>query len=630
MCGIAGIMGSELSAEQIRRMVDAQSHRGPDDQGLELLPTALPGVDIALGHTRLAILDLSSAGHQPMQARDTGCWVVYNGEIYNHQEIRRELGGEFRSTCDTETLLAAYLRWGRRCVDRFRGMFAFAIWDPREQELFLCRDRLGVKPLYYTELGGTFLFASELRAILASGLVARKLDRQGLDGYLAFGTVPEPLTIVAGVRQVPAGCWMRVAPGTGIRELRRYWTAPFRDHEPVVNGAPLSRRRTQDEFGRIFGEAVECRLLSDVPLGVFLSGGIDSSAIVAALSRRNHQDIRTLTLHFLEKGYGEGPFAEQVAARFQTRHITQPVTPGEMLNGFNAALEACDQPTIDGINTFTVCRLARQSGLTVALCGHGGDELLGGYDNFRLIPRVLRLAAVPRPMRRLLSRTLQTVAPRRVSTQKAAALLESPVDFYETYALARGVFWDDLRRPLLDRPEDMVPAAYHVAATVPPEELADDPLNQVSQLELGFYLRNSLLRDTDAYSMAHGLEVRLPLLDHRLVEFVAPLPGALKVTPATPKRLLVDSLEGALPPQVVARRKQGFVIPYQIWMRGALKPQFSEILENPAMAEQLGLRPQRVRSLWTSFLQGSRSINMQHPLALYILLTWCQQHRMEL
>lgn len=630
MCGIAGILGPELSEGWIRKMVDAQRHRGPDDSGIEMLSTATAGVRLGLGHARLSILDLSAAGHQPMRDAASDRWVVYNGEIYNHLSIRKDLGAHFRSTCDTETLLAAYGRWGRDCVERFRGMFAFAVWDPAEQELFLCRDRLGVKPLYYAQVGSRFLFASEVRAILETDLVARKLDRDGLDGYLAFGTVPEPLTIIKDVRLLPAGCWMRVSPTDGIRELRRYWSPPYSSPSPSIGSDARSRRDLQAECRGIFDDAVESRLISDVPLGVFLSGGVDSSAIVAALAHKDHRHVRTLTLHFTERGYGEGPYAEQVAARFKTSHQTQRVTPEDLLAGLDDALAACDQPSIDGVNTYTVCRLARQAGLTVALCGHGGDELFGGYDNFRLIPKALGFGTVPRPLRRLMGRTLRALAPTRVSTQKAASLLMSPVDVYETYALARGVFWDGVRSRLLDRPAEMVPAARYVEATVPPEDLADEPLNQVSQLELGFYLRNSLLRDTDVHSMAHGLEVRLPLLDHRLVEFAAPLPGRLKMRPGAPKRLLIDAMGDALPPEVARRRKQGFVIPYEVWMRGALRPRLDRIFDDPDAASSLGLRPDRVRDVWSQFLGGSRRINMQHPFALYVLMNWCSRHRVAL
>jgi asparagine synthase (glutamine-hydrolysing) len=608
-------------------MVTVQRHRGPDDAGIETLSTGFPGVQLCLGHSRLAILDLSRAGHQPMHDPGPDRWVVYNGEIYNHLELRKELGGDYRSTSDTETLLAAYRRWGRSGIERLRGMFAFALWDPSERELFLCRDRLGVKPLYYAQIGSRFLFASELRALLETGLVPRKLHREGLDGYLAYGTIPEPGTIVRDVRLLPAGHWMRVSPRDGIREIRRYWSAPFADASPGSRGMRRPVRDLATDFRSIFDEAVECRLLSDVPLGVFLSGGIDSSAIVAALAQKDHPDVRTLTLHFTEEGYGEGPFAEQLAARYQTRHVTQPVTPDHLLARFDDALQAGDQPSIDGINTYTVCQLAKQSGLTVALCGHGGDELFGGYDNFRLIPKVLGFGAVPRPLRHLMGRAIRSLAPMRVSTQKAACLLMSRVSMYETYSLARAVFWDDLRVELLDRPADISPAADFIASAVPPDELAGDPLNQVSQLELSFYLRNSLLRDTDVCSMAHGLEVRLPLLDHRLIEFVAPLAGRLKMSRSVPKRMLVEGMGDALPPEVVRRRKQGFVIPYEVWMRGALRPRLDRVFGNPDLASSIGLRPDRVRSIWSKFLQGSRRINMQHPFALYVLLNWCFRHR---
>jgi len=615
MCGIAGIIGPGASPERIRRMTDAQRHRGPDDEGLVVLPTGLDGPPIGLGHRRLAILDLSPAGHQPMKDPEGDSWIVFNGEIFNHLDLRRDLGGAFRSTCDTETLLVAFRRWGRHAVDRLRGMFAFALWDPSARELLLCRDRLGVKPLYYAEVGPDFVFASELRGLLASGLVPPRLDRDGVDGFLAFGHVPEPGTIVRGVRLLEAGHWMRVSPDRGIVEDRRYWAAPYRG-EPDASEPPASAVR------RLVGEAVECRLLSDVPLGAFLSGGIDSGAIVATMARLNHPSIRTFTLHFAEAGYGEGPQAEALAARHNTQHTTETVAASDLLARFDDALDAADQPSIDGINTHYVCDLARKSGLTVALCGHGGDELFGGYDNFRLLPRVLRLAAIPRPIRAAMGRAAERYAPTRVATRKASSLLEGRLDAHHAYALARSVFWDGFREGLLDRPSEMVPAVEPVLAAVPPGEAAREPFNQVSQFELSFYLRNSLLRDADVCSMAHALELRVPLLDHKLVEHVAPLPGRLKASRARPKRLLVEAMGDDLPREVSRRRKQGFVIPYEVWMRGALRPRIEAVLTDGDLCRGVGIRPVAVARVWSDFLSGSEGLNMQHPLALYVLLRW--------
>ncbi len=629
MCGIAGIMGPAASTELVRRMVDAQRHRGPDDEGIQDLPTGIDGVKVCLGHRRLSILDLSPAGHQPMHNPSSGLWIVYNGEVYNHRALREELPGDYHSTCDTETLLHAFARWGPAAMERWRGMFALAIWDPGKQELFLCRDRLGIKPLYYAQVGGNFVFASELQAILKTDLVPRELDGEGLNGFLAFGAVQEPATIIKDICLLPAGSWMRVTPDAKIKELRRYWSPPFRSEGGRIDGhsAVLSNGEAAAPIGQLIDEAVECRLLSDVPLGVFLSGGIDSSAIVAAMSRRQHKDINTFTLDFTERGYGEGPFAEQLARRYQTRHHTEVVSASDLLGHFEEALDAADQPSIDGINTYYVCKLARRSGLKVALCGHGGDELFGGYDNFRLIPRVLQFRAVPSPVRALLGTAFRHVAPTRVATRKAASLLRRPVDIYHTYAMARGVFWDDFRAELLGSDQKLIPGSELIRQAVPPGELASDSVNQVSQLELLTYLRNTLLRDADVCSMAHGLEVRVPLLDHKLVELVAPLPGRLKIKGKAPKRLLVEAMGDALPPEIHLRRKQGFVIPYQLWLRGALKPCLDEVLYRDDLTQRIGLRPDAVRQIWDQFQGGFRGVNMQHPLALYILLRWCARNR---
>lgn len=621
MCGIAGILGPSASPELIGRMTRAQRHRGPDDEGIEVLPAGLPGVRLALGQRRLSILDLSPAGHQPMHDPASGLWTVYNGEIYNHLSLRKQLGGPYRSTCDTETLLMAFGRWGSDAVQHFRGMFAFAIWDPARRELFLCRDRLGIKPLYYAQLGSDFLFASELRALLDTNLVPRRLDPDGLNGYLAFGSVQEPSTIIRGVHLLPAGHWLRVSPYEGAGKPERYWTPPFRSQDRV-----LSAGEPEEAIGRLVEEAVQCRLLSDVPLGAFLSGGIDSSAIVAAIARQDHKAIRTFTLHFTEKGYGEGPYAEQLANLYKTQHTTEQVSANDLLAHFDEALDAADQPSTDVVNSYYVCKLARRSGLKVALCGHGGDELFGGYDNFRLIPRVLRLRAVPRMLRGLMGRAVGVAAPNRVATRKAASLFRSRADIHETYALARAMFWDDIRSELLEHPEELKPAADVVRDAVSEEELASDPVNQVSQMELIVYLRNTLLRDADVCSMAHGLEVRVPLLDHHLVEYVARLPGRLKVGGIAPKRLLVRAMKDSLPPEIHTRRKQGFLIPYAIWIRGALKQRFDDVLHQGDLARAVGLRPSRVVGVWQQYLEGYRGINMQHPLALYVLLRWCQRH----
>jgi asparagine synthase (glutamine-hydrolysing) len=600
-------------------MVRAQRHRGPDDAGVELLSTNRADIDLALGHRRLSILDLSVAGRQPMLDAASGLWTVYNGEIYNHLELRRQLGGEYRSGCDTETLLRAFARWDMDAVQHFRGMFAFAVWDPHAQELLLCRDRLGVKPLYYAQVGKNFLFASELRALLATGLVPRKLDAEGLNGYLAFGAVQEPSTIVRGVRLLPAGHWLRVRPGKPPGYPERYWSPPF------TNGA-AGDGPVEERVGRLVEEAVQCRLLSDVPLGAFLSGGIDSSVIVAAMARQNHKAIRTFTLNFTEAGYGEGPYAEEVAALYKTEHTTAQVAADDLLDHFDEALDAADQPSIDGVNTYYVCKLARRSGLKVALCGHGGDELFGGYDNFKLIPRVLRFGAVPRLLRRLMGHAMRGLAPVRVATRKGASLLCSPAGPYDTYALARSVFWDEVRAELLVRPDELTPGAEVIRSAVPPDDLAGDVVNQVSQMELNLYLRNTLLRDADVCSMAHGLEVRVPLLDHKLVEYVAALPGRLKVGGEAPKRLLVRAMKDALPPGIHTRRKQGFVIPYEAWVRGALRPRFDALLTRTDLARAVGLRPERVDTIWRQYLDGYRGVNMQHPLALYALLRWCDRH----
>ncbi|MBI3016263.1 MAG: asparagine synthase (glutamine-hydrolyzing), partial [Candidatus Tectomicrobia bacterium] len=596
-------------------------------------------VETFLGSTRLAILDLSANGHQPMPDPATGNWISFNGEIYNFRELLAELKIAdprltTRSQTDTEVILKAYARWGRDCVRRLRGMFAFALWDQGRQELFLARDRLGIKPLYYYDHEGTFLFASEVRAILASGLVLRRLDPVGVWGYLAYQSVPAPRTLIQGIRVLPPGSWMTV-DSQGTITGGRYWDL-LEDASPDARSATREecRRRVRD----LLREAISIHLVSDVPLGIFLSGGIDSSTVVALMCELG-QVPRTFSVIFREQAYNEARHAQQVASRFHTDHVEILLGEQDLLTQLPEALAAMDQPTGDGVNTYVISRAVRSAGLTVALSGLGGDEFFGGYPSFRRLSKVgglLRLwGRTPRAFRSLAGWMVEALGRSSVTAIKLASLVKSDGTLDATFPVTRQVFSDRERHALLengwisegdgtrDSYVQLLKEAYDRA---PESEL----FSRVSYGEARTYMHDVLLRDTDQMSMAHALEVRVPLLDHKLVEYVMGLPDAHKRPNGTPKRLLVESLDGLLPKEIVRRPKQGFTLPFEPWMRG----DFRGFCEERLGPERLGgrglFRPERLQSLWQDFLAGRRHVSWARLWLLVALEEWLERNGVEL
>jgi asparagine synthase (glutamine-hydrolysing) len=624
MCGIIGIIGRDWTTEALIRGRDAMIHRGPDDAGLE--ERAFPnGLRLGFGHRRLSILDLSSAGHQPMEDYDTGNLIVFNGEIYNHLEIRSVLPGQkWRSTSDTETLLAAYRQWGESALERTVGMFAIAIWDAANKQLFLARDRLGIKPIYFRESDEGFCFASEVRALLSAQFVEPRLDPAAVESYLAFGAVQEPHTIIKGVNLLPAGHWLRVGADGHICKRRGYWSL----HDCFLkDGGAADIKGIRDTFF----QAVKDRLISDVPLGAFLSGGIDSSAIVAAMSASGSHPPLTFCLDFAEGKYREGRFAELVAKKFGCHHHTVLVKPEAFVERLDQAFSQMDQPTCDGINSYFVSEVARQSGVTVALSGQGGDEVFAGYPSFRLTPRAAMLARQPASLRKALVTALSALPRLSARWLKLRDFLnDGPLDIYGAYAHQRGIFWDRLRRDLLTFQPLNLTSAEWLRQAVPHEKLTLDPINQVSQLELSCYLRNILLRDLDVFSMAHSLEVRVPMLDHRLVNLMAGIPGGEKLNSQSNKPLLVAAMGKDLPSEIVNRPKGIFWFPWQEWLRRDLRTAVSATLGNAANCESVGIRPNSAWQYWEKFLNHDNSVSWLQPWTLYVLVHWAKLNQVSL
>lgn len=650
MCGISGAVGAiddEVRAA-VGRAHDALVHRGPDADGR--WERVERGQGAVLAHRRLAILDLSPLGKQPMRHERDGHVVCFNGEIYNFQPLRRELegrGARFRSQTDTEVLLEGYARWGDEVLSRLRGMFAFALWDAGDRSVLLARDRFGIKPLYLAELerpsGRVVLFASEVRALLASGLVARRLDPMGLQTFLWNGVVGTPSTIVHGVRLLEEGSCMRIDADGTIRAERRYWKVPRVPDAKADEASPTQQTESVRALRAVVKETLAQHIQSDVPLGVFLSGGIDSSAMAALASEVSPGRVRTFNVSFDEARYDESAHAQAVAAALGTEHTDVRLTERRFADQLEDALAAIDQPSFDGINTYFVSRAVREAGITVALAGTGGDELFGGYPSFREVPRAFGAARwasyVPSGARRRLSRlatTLATGRPGEIRPQtrwgKLEDLAEAP-DLYGAYQVSYALFTRAFQQELLrsvpaERPEWGLPASRAAALRARIEGEPD--LAAVSHLELACFLGERLLRDSDWASMAVSLELRVPLLDHELVEALWKVPIARRFLPLGRKQLLRDVGLSRLPGALFERPKRGFELPMAVWSRKALAGELERTLTDVALAHRVGLNGEAVARCWRAYRDGAPGIYWSRVWALYVLLRYARTHDLEL
>jgi asparagine synthase (glutamine-hydrolysing) len=627
MCGIFGYVTTDLklaNSLSLDAAVKGLGHRGPDDSGT--FNSTHGDVVCGFAHTRLSILDLSSNGHQPMTTEDGRYTIIYNGEVYNHKEVRDELeklGRRFRSNCDTEVILEAYARWGKDCLSRFRGMFAFAVWDNVEGKLFMARDRLGIKPLYYSATPQGLLFGSEIRSLLATNLIDRKLSLAGLNSYLAFGSVTGPDTILDAVLSLKPGCWAEYHDGD--LHISSYWSIPAATDEDVNYDTAIEMLHT------LLRDAVSMRLVADVPVGIFLSGGIDSSAIVALAREATQSQLHTFTVTFDEREYNEAPFAAEVARLFATDHHQVHLSADQVGMEINSVVKALDQPSADGVNTYFVAKAARAAGLKVALSGLGGDEVFAGYSNFRRFGKLLKLthAASLLPSflaQSLLSRDAFNGSPNRL--HKLAALVGTRGQPDNVYAVLRGMFLPQQRRALLaaqTRGVDKKNGLSWPSNGAKGTSGGIDSVNIYSVFELSNYLCNTLLRDADVMSMVHGLEVRVPLIDHLVVEQVARIPGRLKLDHGRNKPLLLDAAP-SLPASIVQRKKMGFALPMGGWLRGALRPWVEHLLLGEPVKNLGFLDSRSIEKLWQSFLRGEQYTNFSRVWCLVALVAWCEEN----
>lgn len=635
MCGISGIIGiesKEASEPILRRMLASLFHRGPDEEGV------LVARRVAVGTRRLSIIDLPG-GSQPVWNESATLAVVLNGEIYNFRALRRELearGHQFRTLSDTEVIVHAYETWGDDCVHHLDGMFAFAVVESagasekRPARIFIARDRLGIKPLYYAVRDGNFYFASEVRALIASGRIERRISAEAIPSYLLFGSVAEPSTFVEQVFSLPPGCSLSLNPEAPVRtvEPKAYWNVQARlsTLAPPAGSAPAERLRT------LLEEAVATHLVADVPVGVFLSGGIDSTTI-AALASRSQQGIHTFTVAFPEAEFSEAAIARRTARALGTIHSEVSISEAEMVSRLGEAVAAFDQPSADGVNTYFVSWAARQAGLKVALSGLGSDELFGGYTSFQATGKVARLARfarlVPRPLRSFVAARLKRSRSSRGSHdafRKAFAAWLDPDILPHPYFFTRSLFTPQTVALGLGGGSsdwDSMGWSRWLASAVE-QSLGMDEFTTVSWLELRSYLLNMLLRDTDAMSMRHSLEVRVPFLDSALVEYLLSLPESAKCTKARPKSLLIDSVWDLLPEEVLEQPKRTFTFPWEIWLHGKLGERVAESLTRWSPLLEPHITSHFAVRVWKNFLKGHTT--WSRPWSLYVLNEWTKRN----
>ena len=687
MCSISGIfniadcrlpIADSRSAicSAVERMNSALRHRGPDDQGVSSFEFQVSGsnVQVALGNTRLAIIDFSAAGHQPMQDSEAGLTITYNGEIYNFRELRAEIGdafGPWQSDTDTEVVLRAYRKWGVAAFGKLRGMFALAIWDAKQRELVLARDRFGIKPLYYyankvqrptsnaqspggedgrwtLDVGHStqLIFASEVRALLATGLVERKLSRAGVASYLEYGSIQAPRSIIDGIQSLLPGHYLRVSANevSGFEFHVSSFATVGSNHRANAEGAQRNTESRSEAVAQLrakLQESVRLHLVSDVPLGVFLSGGMDSSALVALMSLVTKEKPRTFSVVFDEQQFSEAPHSRLVAEQFQTEHHEIHLTEDQLLGMLPAALAAMDQPTMDGVNTFVVSKAVKESGVTVALSGLGGDELFAGYATFRRALRLNEMSGISRSLLRAAAQIGKTQLNGSVRRQKFWQLAESDYSPASVYAITRQLFSSRQIEALQsfspqrhgghrDGTRDMFEVGRDDSGSsernlkLETRNSKLDTVNEVSRLELQGYMANTLLRDTDSMSMAHSLEVRVPFVDLEIVDYVLGLPGEWKINGTGPKPLLADVFGDLLPPKFLARSKMGFTLPFEKWMRQGLRDEISNTFRDHERLNRSGLDYEGVSRVWEGFQRSPASVGWSRPWSLYVLAKWCE------
>lgn len=623
MCGIAVIIAQdpERARQALDAMVCAQTHRGPDDSGFEFVD--LNGLTLGLGQRRLSIIDLSPLGHQPMAHPTSGDLLIYNGELYNYRELRKELeaeGTRFRGNSDTEVLLHALTRWGPGVLPRLRGMFSIAWYRARQRSLVIARDPLGIKPLYFARTPGAFVLASEVRAILASGLVDRRISQRGLGTLLAFGAVQDPDTIIEGVHSFPGGYWQEFPIDTALGTTH---AAPVRYWRPPTVDATITEPEAIDRIHAALNQSVRDHLISDVPVGVFLSSGIDST-IVAGLAARHTAKLNTYTVGFSDNpDVSESAPAERTARLFGAQHHDVQISTQAALASVERWLDSLDQPSVDGLNTFVVSEAVKHAGITVALSGLGGDELFCGYGSFADVPRIQMLMHRTRN----LPAWLRVMLARAASTGKPLAYKHKLLDIARTGERLIDLYFQRRRVMSAIQLAELGVDARRSRLTksfMPPESMSDidindsDPVVAVSTLETRYYAGNMLLRDSDAMGMAHSLEIRVPFFDTGVINSVMAIPANVRMPYGVAnKHLLRRTFPNLLRTELMEQSKRGFSLPIRRWMNTSLKGLCEQSLSDLRRSGILEI--EGIDSVWRAYLNAPETPLWSRAFSLCVL-----------
>lgn len=607
MCGINGVFyfnQQHADAGCLHKMNCAIEHRGPNNKGVFVEN------NIGLGHVRLSIIDLSISGNQPMFSNDERFVLIFNGEIYNYKKLKSLLSDySFKTSSDSEVLLAAYSKWSKQMLEYLEGMFAFIILDKNDNSLFIARDRMGIKPLYYYKDNNLMVFSSEIKGLIASGLFVPRLNRNKLPEYFKIGTVTGNDTLLENVFMLPPASSLTISNNT--LTFNTYWTS-----SSEVNNE-IEYEESKKQVRELFFKAVEKRLVSDVPFGAFLSGGIDSTAVTAAMRECMSGQIETFNISFDENQFSEAHFAREVSRKFSTHHTEIKLSPNLFLSEIEAILKSYDHPCVDGANTYIVSQATRKAGITMALSGLGGDELFGGYPVFKLLKPTLNvLQKIPFPFRKLGSMILKSSS--QTKKRKLADMLSlSNPDESSVYEIFRTMMSKNESNTLVGNSIPIVKPSYF--------SNQGGLISNISNAEFHYYLQPVLLRDTDQMSMRHALEVRVPFLDHHLVEYVLSVPDSYKTKTNAPKSLLVESLSDLLPHDIVYRKKMGFVLPWEFWIKNELSPYVDNAIDKLETYNLLDHK--QWKEAFQNFKNGKQFNNWNIFWALTVLVYWIENNK---
>ena len=623
MCGISGIICNDNFDIKSKSEIILKNilHRGPDDRGI-IYRTLKNNFKLSMIHSRLSILDLSVSGKQPMVDSTSQNSIIFNGEIYNYKEIKKELieeGYVFFTDTDTEVLMYSYDKWGKDLLSHIEGMFAFAIYDNKKKQIFLAVDHFGIKPLYWHKSENIFCFCSEIRPLLKSSLIEKKLNPIAIDSYFEFGAIQGPETIIENLNSLEAGHYLLVDFNGELIEYKKYWDINF------LKKNDLTYDQTIEKLEVITKTVIQEQLVADAPLGIFLSGGIDSSVLTYFTSLFK-KSVNTFTVSFDNKKFNEGEIAKKTANKFFTNHKEILVSPTILKENISEFINSLDQPTIDGLNIFTISKIVKSEGIKTVLSGQGGDEIFGGYSTFKHIPVILKIekffSYIPELIRKKIASIYYFLfESNRIIPSKIYQLLSTKHDLIKTYSLLRNIFPQSIRKKFLKKNSNFENVSNDLKLAE--GENDNNFFNNISYLEINNYLKNTLLRDGDVMGMANGLEIRVPFLDRRIINFVAQIPSKFKTNKNKSKPLLIDIAKGQIGKDIWNIKKKGFSFPWDDWLRGDLSYIVDETFSDKNFWLQMDFNYDELKKIYSSFINKKKDITWVRVWIFVIFRKWC-------